>query len=80
MKADIITHDVISAYESKSEEKVKVALNSVKLLLDETGDVDIEIAQLLNKNGLKLIWNKVSSGNEYIQKLGVRYKDMAFEI
>ena len=59
---------------------IKKALSSVKMVLDANNDPIPEILKELAKYKIRAVWNKVDTNNSYEVKMGLRYKDMAFEV
>ena len=78
--AQFIYEDIKNAYDTKDTNDIKKALSSVKMVLDSNNDPIPEILKELAKYKIRAVWNKVDTNNSYEVKMGLRYKDMAFEV
>lgn len=78
--AQFIYEDIKNAYDTKNINDIQKALSSVKMVLDTNNDPIPEILKELSKYEIRAVWNKVDTNNSYEVKMGLRYKDMAFEV
>lgn len=81
--ASIIADDVKAAYEADEEnkrDKMKQALETVKLCLKPDGDPDPDIIKELISFGITGVWKKTDSKNAVEIKFGLSYKNMGFEV
>ena len=80
MKALIIAEGIQKAYKTQIQEDLITALDLAKMVSDHNNEPIKEIIQELRKYDITAIWSKVDSGCDKQNQLGLRYKDMAFEI
>lgn len=77
---EVITHDIIKAYETHDKNDINAALESVKKIKMGDGSINPAIVMKLKKNDIKMVWGKQVDGTSVTKKLAAVYNGMAFEV
>ena len=78
--ASMIANSIKEFYDSNKKSNADHIIRLSKLIYNADGEFDHDIVRHLKKKGISLVWNTVTDNSGTEQKLGLRYKDIAFQV
>lgn len=76
----LIRSSMKRAYENRNSENMKAALNSARLILDQNGEINHNIATYLRHDGIQLTWKNLTTPVSIEHKMCLRMNDLLISL